>query len=227
VEVVIFLGPPGSGKGTQARLLSRSLKIPLMGMGDLLRNEINGQTDRGQKIQKAVDSGEMPDWSLVCEIFEENLMGIHSNRIIFDGIPRNSMQIPDVMDILKRRNASVEKAIFLNVPETILSQRIQQRFQCAQCGTSYSIKEEGETILCNICQGSNFVRRNDDQQEAMKRRFRVYKESISDLIGYYKDNNVLLELDGTLPIDMVHRSILSHLNPLDYSVIVPIIKSTA
>jgi adenylate kinase family enzyme len=61
----------------------------------------------------------------------------------------------------------------------------------------------------------------------MKRRFRVYKESISDLIGYYKDNNVLLELDGTLPIDMVHRSILSHLNPLDYSVIVPIIKSTA
>ncbi len=226
MEVIIFLGPPGSGKGTQARLLSRSLKIPLMGMGDLLRNEINGQTDRGQKIQKAVDSGEMPDWSLVCEIFEEKLNGIQSNRIIFDGIPRNSMQIPDVMDILKRRNASVEKAIFLNVPETVLSQRIQQRFQCAQCGTSYSIKE-GETILCNICQGSNFVRRNDDQQEAMKRRFRVYKESILDLIGYYKDNNVLLELDGTLPIDTVHHSILSHLKPLDYSVTAPIIKSTA
>jgi adenylate kinase len=136
------------------------------------------------------------------------------------------MQIPDVMDILKRRNAAVEKAIFLNVPETILSQRIQQRFQCAQCGTSYSIKE-GETILCNICQGSNFVRRNDDQQEAMKRRFRVYKESISDLIGYYKDNNVLLELDGTLPIDTVHQFILNHLNPLEHSVTVPMIKSTA
>ena len=226
MEVVIFLGPPGSGKGTQARLLSRSLKIPLMGMGDLLRNEINGQTERGQKIQKAVDSGEMPDWSLVCEIFEKNLAGIQSKRIIFDGIPRNSMQIPDVMDILTRRNAVIEKAIFLNVPETVLSQRIQQRFQCAQCGTSYSIKD-GETILCNICQSSNFVRRNDDQQETMKRRFLVYKESIADLIGYYKDHKVLIELDGTLPIDTVHHSILSHINPLDYSVKAPLIHSIA
>ena len=214
MKVIIFLGPPGSGKGTQARLLSRSLKIPLMGMGDLLRNEINGQTDRGQKIQKAVDSGEMPDWSLVCEIFEEKLQSMKSKRIIFDGIPRNSMQIPDVMNILKHHNSVVEKAIFLNVPESVLVQRIQQRFQCAQCGTSYSIKD-GETLMCHICHGSHFVRRNDDQKEVMIRRFRVYQESIAELIGYYKNHNVLMELNGSLPVETIHESIISSINSVD------------
>jgi adenylate kinase len=206
VEVVIFLGPPGSGKGTQARLLSRSLKIPLMGMGDLLRNEINAQTARGQKIQKAVDSGEMPDWSLVSEIFEENLNTINANQLIFDGIPRNSFQIPEVMDILRRRKAFVKRAIFLNVPEQILIQRIQQRFQCVQCGTAYSIKE-GDRMVCTICQSMNFVRRNDDQQDVMHTRFRVYQESIGPLVDYYGDMGVLFELDGTKPIDDIHLEI--------------------
>ncbi len=212
MDVIIFLGPPGSGKGTQARLLSRSLKIPLMGMGDLLRNEINGQTARGQKIQKAVDSGEMPDWPLVCQIFEDNLKTIRSERVIFDGIPRNSIQIPEVMNVLKRRNAVVEKAIFLNVPESILVQRLQQRFQCAQCGTSYSIKE-GEILICSICHANHFVKRTDDQQEIMSRRFQLYQESISDLIEYYKLQNVLIEMDGTLPIETVHNQITDTLRP--------------
>lgn len=210
MKVIIFLGPPGSGKGTQARLLSRSLKIPLMGMGDLLRNEINAQTPRGQNIQRAVDCGEMPDWSLVCEIFEENLSKVQTDRIIFDGIPRNKMQIPEVMNILQRRNAVVEKSIFLNVPEHILIERIQQRFQCAQCGTSYSMKEK-EKFICTICQGNHFVRRNDDQQETMNRRFVVYKESISDLIEYYRLKGVLFEIDGTLAIEEVHQKILENL----------------
>jgi adenylate kinase len=211
VEVVIFLGPPGSGKGTQARLLSRALKIPLMGMGDLLRNEINAQTARGQNIQKAVDSGEMPDWSLVCDIFEETLTAIHANRIIFDGIPRNSFQVTEVMNILQRRKAVVKRAVFLNVPEHILVQRIQQRFQCAQCGTSYSIKE-GDCLVCTICQGVNFVRRNDDQQESMNNRFRVYQESIGALVSYYQDMGVLLELDGTKNIDIIHQKIMQFMD---------------
>jgi len=218
VDVIIFLGPPGSGKGTQARLLSRSLKIPLMGMGDLLRNEINAQTQRGQKIQKAVDSGEMPDWSLVCQIFEETLEVIQSKRVIFDGIPRNSMQIPDVMNILKRRNAVVEKAIFLNVPESVLIQRIQQRFQCVQCGNSQSMKGN-EDLICAICQATHFVRRNDDQQEAMHRRFRVYQESIKDLIGYYRDSGVLFEIDGTLLIENVHNKIIDSISQSSASTI--------
>ncbi len=211
MDVIIFLGPPGSGKGTQARLLSRSLKIPLMGMGDLLRNEINRQTVHGQKIQKAVDSGEIPDWSLVSEIFEENLKMVQAEKIIFDGIPRNNVQIPEVMHILKRRNAAVRKAIFLNVPEYVLAQRIQQRFQCAQCGAVCSIAE-GETVVCTVCQSMSFVRRNDDQQEAMNRRFSVYQESIGDLVSFYKNMNVLSELDGTQPIQMVHHQIMSALN---------------
>ena len=207
MEGIVFLGPPGSGKGTQARLLSRSWSAPLIGMGDLLREEIQQQTPRGQQIEQDVHAGSMPRWSMVCEIFQEHLDKVNSNRIILDGIPRNTDQIPDVAKILKHKNCRIIHAFCLNVHESALIERIENRVQCAQCGLTQTITTSDRQPSCQHCHSTHFLRRNDDTKEVMVTRFQVYQASVQGLMDYYQSLGVLTILDGTTSVHDVHQLI--------------------
>lgn len=208
MKVIIFLGPPGSGKGTQARLLARTLNLALVGMGDLLRAEIDRKTEEGFAIESAVKKGEMPNWSIVRTIFQRYLHTLNHNVIIFDGVPRNEVQVKDVEQMLSLMGASVSGVIFLDVPSSVLVHRMANRLQCAQCGMSYTQESLKDKIKCDFCECDRFIKREDDQEDAIRKRLEIYSESVAPLIDHYKKKDVLTVIDGTLPVLDVQKKII-------------------
>ena len=208
MNVVIFLGPPGSGKGTQARLLSHTLNLALVGMGDLLRDEIDRKTAEGLAIEGAVQKGEMPNWSIVRTVFQRYLHTLTHNFVIFDGVPRNEEQVKDVENMLALMGASVAGVFFLDVPHSVLVDRMTNRLQCSECGMSYTQELLQAKNKCDFCESDHFVKREDDQEVVIRKRLEIYSESIAPLMDHYKRKNILTIVDGTLPVVDVQKQII-------------------
>lgn len=214
MKVIVFLGPPGSGKGTQAKLLSKSLNVALLGMGDLLRKEIQNQTSVGRQIQTFVDAGDIPHWDMVSEVFKSALsQWQESSIVIFDGVPRNKIQVQSIEHMLNSHNSSVFQAIFLDVPSDVLIKRIMSRYQCFDCGMSYADNEISpkKSGICDFCGSDQFTRRDDDQEEVIKRRLAVYNETVAPLLAHYKSKKSLSLMDGTLSVEALQKSIIKNL----------------
>lgn len=214
-EAIIFLGPPGGGKGTQARLLSETFSIQLIGMGDLLRKEISMKGPNGKKLSAFMDRGEMPPWQIVRQILEESLKKMVCPTVIFDGVPRNQEQLQDINMLFHRNMTKIVKAFQLDVPRAELERRIKERYFCLDCGTIYS-KSVAPKIpgICNLCQSEQFAFRKDDQHDIIARRLDIYERDIEPLLSYYYKKESLRTLDGTRPIKELHslilRDVLSH-----------------
>ena len=209
IHVVVLLGPPGAGKGTQARFLCKMFSSPLISMGDLLRNEIQEQSLLGKELQRFVDFGEMSPWSLTQEVLRKKLLSIKQSshavtRVIFDGIPRYQSQIADMKDLVQEMSISFDKAILLDVPKDILIQRLLHRGQCNVCNMSSPFTP---SMLCANCGLGTLLIRQDDRQEIIARRLELYQESIDPLKHHYKEMNILNIVDGNRPIDKVQRDL--------------------
>ncbi len=191
--IYVLLGLPGAGKGTQGELLSRELGIPRVSTGDILREAVKKGTPLGLKAREAMERGELVSDDIVIGIVEEKLKSPDCARgCILDGFPRNLKQA----EALERMGLDL-KAIYIDVPEEEVVRRLSARRVCADCGAVYNLltsppKKEG---VCDRC-GGPLIQREDDREEVVRERIRVYREQTEPILEFYRKRGVLLVVNG-------------------------------
>ena len=198
--VIILLGPPGVGKGTQAKCLSSDLGWAHVSTGDLLRAARREGTELGRKAQSYMDNGELVPDDLILDLVREHLAGLDDDRgILFDGFPRTTAQADGLEGVLSDVGRSVDAAVVFHAPEETLVKRLSGRRNCPECGALYNVhfsppEEDG---VCDRC-GHDLSHRKDDDAETVRRRLEVYQEETAPLIQWYEEHDarqVLIEAD--------------------------------
>lgn len=208
---LILLGPPGAGKGTQAKMLTEHFSIPQISTGDILRAAVKAGTAMGLKAKEYMDAGGLVPDQVVVGIVRDRLQQADCvNGFILDGFPRTVPQADALQASLSKMHKELDRVISLDVDAEALVERLTGRRTCKECGRGYHItfdpsREEGK---CDTCGGALF-QRDDDQEATIRKRLQVYADQTSPLINYYRDAGVLLELDGMQPISQVQEKMLS------------------
>ena len=202
---IILLGPPGAGKGTQARRLVEERGMIQLSTGDMLREARTSGTEMGNKVAAIMDAGELVTDAIVIGLIEEKLEGDHGGGFIFDGFPRTLAQADALGDLLEKHGTGLDAVIEMRVDDKALVERITARSTCASCGEVYNdntkpIPADGK---CTNCGGTEFNRRADDNAESLKTRLMEYYKKTSPLIGYYYHAGALRPVDGLGEIDEV------------------------
>ena len=207
---LILLGPPGAGKGTQARRLVERHGIPQLSTGDMLRAAIAAKTDIGTKAKAVMDAGNLVSDDIVNAIVAERIDQPDCRAgFILDGYPRTLPQAAATERMLKERGLGISCVIEMKVDDEVLVERISGRYTCARCGTGYhddNLKPEVEGI-CDKCGSTEFKRRPDDNPETVRTRLQAYYKETSPLIGYYYAKGLLRSVDGMAGIDEVTEEI--------------------
>ena len=205
--LIVLLGPPGAGKGTQSAILQERYKLLRISTGDLVREEIAKESELGRSIRQIVESGKFPSDEIIINMVSQKLH-LKARGWIFDGVPRTRIQA-EMLDILLRQiNEKISVVIELKVDEKKLEDRISTRYACAKCGHLYSkyVKPQQEGI-CDDCGFQNFIRRADDSVETLKTRLSVYHEKTEPLIEFYKKKGIFHEINGMAEVEDVARQI--------------------
>ncbi|MBZ9609503.1 adenylate kinase [Clostridium estertheticum] len=206
---IILLGPPGAGKGTQAKSISNKFSIPHISTGDIFRKNISEKTPLGIEAKKHIDKGHLVPDELTIDIIKDRLNNEDcSNGFLLDGYPRTVNQGEALKTLLDGKGNSIDTALLIKVPREFILGRMTGRRVCLTCGASYHItfnppKVDGK---CNLC-GSDIVQRADDTEETVNERIDIYEAQTQPLIKYYDDKNLLSVVDGTLEINSVFESI--------------------
>lgn len=208
--IVVFLGPPGCGKGTQASLLKDKGFLPLS-TGDLLRKEVQSSTELGEKIRSVLGTGHLVDDDLVSDLVTSHIMKSIDHSIILDGFPRTLAQAERLGFFLKDHNLSLFSVVHFQIKDDILLKRIGGRFSCTHCREIYNtyfhpLKKEG---ICDVCGASSFSKRSDDEELVLRQRLLEYHKQTELLIDFYKDN--LLTVDAERPVKEVHEKLTTFL----------------
>jgi adenylate kinase len=207
---LILLGPPGSGKGTQAKRIEQRYGIVQLSTGDMLRTATASGGDLGLRVKSIMDSGQLVPDALMVEMIEERTAELDcQSGFVLDGFPRTLPQAQALDEMLSRRGLGLDHAIEIAVDEAALVDRLSGRFTCASCGASYHERYRRPRVegVCDICGAREFVHRPDDSPEAVKARFEVYRRQTAPLLPYYRARGVLRHVDGSLDIDTVSRRI--------------------
>jgi adenylate kinase len=206
---LILLGPPMSGKGTQAARLSGLLDIPQISSGDLFRDNIKGQTELGLEAKAFIDRGDLvPDEITIGMVAQRLNQPDCANGALLDGFPRTIPQAEELDRILSELDASLTGVLSIAVPDDVLVERASGRRICRVCGKSYHLafnppKKEG---VCDLDQGELY-QRVDDQPETVRQRLAVYQQQTSPLSSYYQGRGLLYEINGDQSIDAVAEDI--------------------
>jgi adenylate kinase len=212
VENIVFFGPPGCGKGTQAQLLVEAKKYITVSTGELLRKIVDEESELGKNITSTLDEGALVSDeivnSLIDNFYNENKS---ATGIILDGYPRSVDQANSLELILEKYKTKIDKVFYFDVSEDTLLKRITGRYTCSECGAIYNrffsdTKVSGE---CDKCHSVEFDKRSDDSKEVIVNRLKVFKELTSPLLEFYKDK--LVKIDGEQSTNLILESVLSHL----------------
>jgi adenylate kinase len=207
---LILLGPPGAGKGTQAKILIKKYGIPQISTGDILRSAVKEQTPMGVKAKGFMDSGALVPDEVVVGIVEERIGKPDcAEGYILDGFPRTVAQADSLTVMLRNKGAGIDHVISITVDNEELLKRITGRRTCKGCGAGYHVLYDPpkQADVCNEC-GGELYQRDDDREETMRRRLEVYEEQTSPLIAYYTDRNLLRTVDGMGDIDDIQRKLI-------------------
>lgn len=188
--VIVMMGAPGAGKGTQTMLLSRKRNIPALVMGDVLRKKIKEDKEIGKEIKKYVDRGELVPDSLVLRITREFLN--QKKEAILDGIPRNMNQARALRE--ERKDL---KVVYIEVPEDLIVKRVSSRRVCENCGVVYNLitNPPKEDSICDLCKG-RLIQREDDKEDVVRKRLEVYRRETAPMLRYFEELGCLLKIDG-------------------------------
>lgn len=207
---VILLGPPGSGKGTQAKRIEHSYGIRHLATGDMLRAATASGSELGMRVKGIMDSGQLVPDAIIIDMIGTRI-GEPDCRdgFVLDGFPRTVPQAQALDEMLSARGRGLDHVILIGVDEAALIDRLAGRFSCARCGASYHERYHRPRVegLCDVCGSREFIHRPDDRPEAVAARFEVYRRQTEPLLPYYRARGILRGVDGTAEIDEVTRQI--------------------
>lgn len=212
---LIFMGPPGAGKGTQAKRIAAANKLVQLSTGDMLRNAVEQGTEVGRQVKAVLDAGELVSDDIVVAIVAERICEADcANGFILDGFPRTVAQASSLDEVLARKGLEIGHVVVIRVDDEKLIARISGRFSCADCGATYhdQFNRPKRANVCDICGGVQFNRRSDDNAEAVAVRLEVYNGQTAPLLPYYEAQNRLRIVDGMADIDAVTEQINSVIN---------------
>ena len=207
---LILLGPPGAGKGTQAKELESKRGLLQLSTGDILRAEVEAGTDVGKRADTVMKSGGLVSDDLVISIIAKRIdQPDCANGFILDGFPRTLPQAAALEKMLKSKKKKLDAVIEMRCDDKILVERVSGRYTCAKCREGYhdTTKKPKVAGTCDVCGSKDFKRRPDDNAETMKTRLLAYYKETSPLIGYYFAKGSLKSVDGMAPIDEVAADI--------------------
>jgi adenylate kinase len=214
---IILLGPPGAGKGTQAKSISNKYSIPHISTGDIFRKNISDRTPLGIEAKKYIDKGHLVPDKLTIDIIKDRLDEKDCyNGFLLDGYPRTVNQAEALEIMLNERGEKLDTALLIKVPKEFIIDRMTGRRVCTTCGASYHIKYNPTRITgkCNIC-GSVVIQRDDDTEETVRERLDIYDKQTQPLINYYTNKNLLSQVDGTQAINDVFKNICGILGAIN------------
>ncbi len=212
---IVLLGPPGAGKGTQAKSISNRYSIPHISTGDIFRKNISENTPLGIEAKSFMDNGQLVPDEVTINMVKERLKEDDCRSgYLLDGFPRTVSQAEALESFLQERNESLNTALLIDVPSDFILERMTGRRVCPSCGASYHIKFNPTVDgKCELC-GTEVVQRKDDTEETVKERLDVYKEQTQPLIDFYKEKELLSVVDGTKAINEVFENICDVLGTL-------------
>lgn len=195
---IVLLGPPGAGKGTQAKGLAEELSLAHISTGDILRQDVAQATPLGREAKDFMDRGLLVPDELVARMLSCRLTQDDANKgFILDGYPRNVAQAQTLEDILSRQKARIDKVFYLNASEPVIIQRLTGRLVCSACGAIFHVKNMPPKVdmACDHCAGKLY-QRTDDKEETIKKRLDVYRKEVAPLIEHYRAQGKLYELSA-------------------------------
>lgn len=207
---MIFVGPPGAGKGSQAKIISQTLNIPHISTGDMFRTHIKGSTPLGLEAKKYTDQGLLVPDDVTNQMVKDRLSQKDVEKgFIFDGYPRTPDQAIFLDNLLTVTNQKLDVVLNISSSDEVIVKRITGRRSCPVCGAIYHVDNYPPKVA-GICDndGATLVQRKDDQKETIIRRLSVYKEETFPLIKYYANKNLLMDIDGNQPLEMITKHVL-------------------
>ena len=208
---LVLLGPPGAGKGTQARILGEKIGAPQIASGDLLRAAVRDKTPTGIKAADFMDKGSLVPDDLVLELIEARLDEPDAKQgFILDGFPRSVPQAQALAAMLARRNEHISKVIAFDVPTEEIVKRISGRRTCRNCGAMYHVifDPSRKPNVCNEC-GGELYQREDDHEDTVRKRLRIYENATKPLLKFYGREGMLSQIDGVGSTDEVMQRLLN------------------
>ncbi len=214
---LVFLGPPGSGKGTQAELLAKSVGLHHVSTGDMFRQAIHQGSPVGKKVARLVNNGELVPDALVKEVLQAHLATLSANAgFVLDGFPRTVAQAETLEGILARFGWTLDAAVVLRVPEEVIVARLSGRRVCPRCGALYHLDHlPGPEAKCQRC-GAPLVTREDDRPQAVRRRLELYWKTARALEDFYAARGLLREVKANGSIEEAQEALLKVLGRGDH-----------
>ena len=210
---LLLIGPPGGGKGTQAKFLIDHFAIPQISTGDMLRGNLNNNTSMGEKAQKFMNSGQLVPDSIILDMMQKRLTEQDcKNGYILDGFPRTIPQAEGLDYLLKGVNQQLDHVIVMDVPDNLIINRLSNRRSCKGCGQVYNLIFEPPAIAgkCNNC-SKELCLREDDNPATIQQRLTVYHQQTKPVIKYYSDQGLTNVIDSKGTIDEIRSDILKNI----------------
>lgn len=204
--ILILLGAPGAGKGTQAQRLQESSGLTHLSTGDMLRAAVASSSGLGARVKEIMEAGHLVPDDVIVEMIADRLAEPGAaGGVILDGFPRNLAQAQALDETLSQRGMKLDRVIQIAVDTDAMVERISGRFSCETCGAGYhdAFRPTKAQGVCDNCGGTRFVRRPDDNAETVRTRLEAYEAQTAPLLPYYRDRGVLAEVDGMKAIDEV------------------------
>ncbi|MBU0629704.1 MAG: adenylate kinase [Candidatus Margulisbacteria bacterium] len=208
--ILVLLGPPGSGKGTQAKLIAEAKKLPHISLGDLLREEVRGETEIGKKAKEFMDSGKLVPDELTIELARKRVSRPDCQiGFIMDGFPRSAAQAEAFDQMLRELDRSIDFVLYFKISQEEVVSRLSGRRSCKDCGAVYHLEHSPPKVSgrCDSC-GGELILRKDDDQGVIRTRFEVYDKSTRPLVDYYGKTGKMVEIDASLPIEKAFNNVL-------------------